>query len=99
MSSMWSQVRQFCYPYPYETFDPSFDLSHLFHFDSEHFPSRSRLRGGVYLVESLPTTHNGKLIRRQITELATEMFKTAKENDPDIQSYLKDIPEEFRKLI
>lgn len=65
----------------------------------EKFPSRSRLRGGVYFVDSLPNTHSGKLIRRKITEIATDMFKAAKSSDPDVQSYLREIPEEFRKLI
>lgn len=65
----------------------------------ETFPKRSRLRGGVYFVDSLEKNLNGKLMRKTVTEMATALFKAAKNNDPDIQSYLQDIPEEFRKMI
>lgn len=65
----------------------------------EKFPHRSRIRGGVYFVEALPKTPTGKPIRREIAEIATGRFQSMKETDPDIKSYLMDIPEEFRKLI
>lgn len=65
----------------------------------ENFPDRSKLRGGVYFVDSLPKTHNGKMIRKEITDLATAKFTSAKSNDPDLQSYLSDFPDEFRRLI
>lgn len=76
-------------------------LSHFFHilFGIENFSDPSKLRGGIYFVESLPKTHNGKLIRKGITQLATEMFKATKDTDPDIHFYLSDIPEEFRMFI
>ena len=57
------------------------------------------LRGGVYFVDSLPKTPSGKVIRGKVTELATEIFHKAGINDPDIQSYIADIPEYVRKLI
>lgn len=62
-------------------------------------PSHSKLRGGVYIVDSLPKTHNGKIVRRTILEKTTKMFEAIKNIDLDIQSYLQDIPDEFRKLI
>lgn len=68
-------------------------------FAIEKFPIRSRLRGGVYFVDSLPKTFTGKPIRKEIVEIAAQRFKSIKESDPDIQSYLSDIPEKFRKLI
>lgn len=67
-------------------------------FAIEKFPIRSRLRGGVCFVDSLPKA-TGKPIRKEIVEIAAQRFKSIKESDPDIQSYLSDIPEEFRKLI
>lgn len=69
------------------------------YFDTERFPDRSKLRGGVYFVDKLPKTHNGKIIRKEITDFAAQSFRTIKDTDPDIQSYLDDYPEEFRKLI
>ena len=65
----------------------------------EKFPKRSWLRAGVYFVESLPKTNNGKLVPREITKMASEMFEELKQKDTDIQLYLADIPLEFRKLI
>lgn len=65
----------------------------------EHFPNQTRLRAGVYFVDSLPKTSNGKLVHREITKLASEMFDVAKQSDPEIQSYFSDIPAEFEKLI
>lgn len=80
-----------------------FNFENIFFFvhssSADYFPDRSKLRGGVYFVEFVPKTHSGKPIRSQITDLATEMFKAAKENDSDIQSYISDFPREFRKLI
>lgn len=65
----------------------------------ENFPERSWLRAGVYFVQSLPVNSNGKLLRREITKTAIELFEAAKLSDPDIRSYVSDIPEAFRKLI
>lgn len=65
----------------------------------DRFPKRSWLRAGVYFVESLPKTGSGKLVRREITKMATEMFEKAKRNDPNIQSYFLDIALEFRNII
>ena len=65
----------------------------------ENFSNGLRLRGGVHFVDSLPKTHNGKFLRNKITEMAEKMFKVAKENDRDIEKYLSDIPDEYRKLI
>lgn len=70
------------------------------YFDLDHFPQRSRLRAGVYFMDSLPKLPSGKPDRRKIIELATNLFQTAKDNDLTIKSFLSDdIPEEFRKLI
>lgn len=70
-----------------------------FVFDAENFSNPSKLRGGIYFVDSLPKTHNGKLIRKKITQIATEMFRKIQDTDPDIQLFLSDIPEEFRMFI
>ena len=37
--------------------------------------------------------------REAVTELATDMFKATFCNDPDIRSYLADIPDQFIKLM
>lgn len=58
-----------------------------------------KLRGGVYFVDSLPRTKNGKLLRKEITDIATEMFRAIMDTDADIQSHLSEIPLEFRKLV
>lgn len=65
----------------------------------ENFPSRLKLRGGVYFVDALPRTKNGKLLRKEITDVATEMFRAIMDTDADIQLHLAEIPEEFRKLV
>ncbi|XP_031635418.1 4-coumarate--CoA ligase-like 7 [Contarinia nasturtii] len=71
----------------------------FFELVANHFPKREWLRGGVYFVDSLPKTPSGKIIRRKVAELATEIFHKRGINDPDIQAYIADIPEEYHKLI
>lgn len=39
------------------------------------------------------------MIRREITKLAAQQFRLARENDAELQSYLADIPEEYRAII
>lgn len=50
-------------------------------------------------MNELPKTHNGKMIRKEITKFATQKFRSARENDAELQSYLDDIPKEFREII
>lgn len=50
-------------------------------------------------MDSLPRTHNGKLVRNKATKMAEEMFEMAKENDHDVREYLLDISVGYRKLI
>lgn len=66
---------------------------------TDNFPKRSWLRAGVYFVDSLAKTSNGKLVRREITKIAIELFNAAKQSDAEIQSYFSDIPTEFKKII
>lgn len=40
----------------------------------DHFADYYKLRGGVYFVESLPTTPSGKLLRREVKEIAIELY-------------------------
>lgn len=68
-------------------------------FVTEKYSSRSRLGGGIHFVDSMPKTNSGKVIRREVMEMASEFFKTARNTDPHIQSYLQEIPEDFRDLI
>lgn len=79
----------------------SFQIQFNFPFfiPTDHFPKRLWLRAGVYFVESFPKTGSGKLMRGEITKIVREMFENVKQNDPDIRSYVSDIPEAFRKLI
>ncbi|XP_055325885.1 uncharacterized protein LOC129579744 [Sitodiplosis mosellana] len=42
---------------------------------AEHFADYYHLRGGVYFVDSLPTTLSGKVLRRKAKEMAIELFK------------------------
>ena len=74
-----------------------FKLFIVFHTDN--FPNRAKPRGGIYFMDKLPKTHNGKLIRKEITKYATQQFRSARENDAELQSYLANIPEEFREII
>lgn len=74
-------------------------IKNSLNFHLDHFPSRLWLRGGVYFVDSFPKTATGKIIRRKVTELATDKFYKAGVNNSDIQSYIADIPEEFHHLI
>lgn len=57
------------------------------------------MRGGVYFVDSLPRTKNGKLRRKEITDIATELFRTTMDTDAQIQLHLSEIPQEFRNLV
>lgn len=66
---------------------------------TENFPNGLRLRGGVYFVEALPKTPSGKFIRRDITDTVKSMFDATKESDPLLQSYLSDIPDDYKRLI
>lgn len=42
-------------------------------FNLGHFADHWKLRGGVYFVDSLPTTPSGKILRRKLTELANDL--------------------------
>lgn len=65
----------------------------------EHFSDRLKLRGGVYFTESLPKTMTGKLRREAVTQMAANMFREAIRSDPNIKSFLDDIPEQAMKLM
>lgn len=69
------------------------------HFDLDKFPNRSKLRAGIYFIDALPKTNSGKPMRPKIIAMATELFKTAKQNDPIIKSFLMDIPVGFQHLM
>lgn len=64
-------------------------------------PNGLKLRGGVYFVDSdsIPKTNSGKYIRKEITDTVKRMFNATRENDPLLQSYLSDIPDEYKQLI
>lgn len=49
-----------------------------FHSFLDHFADHYKLRGGVYFVDSLPTTHSGKIQRRKVQEIAFKIFKLSK---------------------
>lgn len=34
-----------------------------------------QLRGGVYVVDEFPQTPSGKVLRREVTKIATELYK------------------------
>lgn len=52
-------------------------LTEIFLF-SEHFDDQFKLRGGIYFVDSLPTTPSGKVVRRLVKDIAIEQYgKTA----------------------
>lgn len=53
----------------------------------------------MYFAESLPKTMTGKLRREAVTKLAANLFREAVRSDPDIQSYLADIPDRAMKLM
>lgn len=72
-------------------------FSFYFHLDT--FPNRSKLRAGVYFVNSLPKTTSGKPMHSKIVEITAELFNVAKYNDPIVKSFLMDIPTEFKHLI
>lgn len=46
---------------------------YIFYLDN--FGDFKKLRGGVYFLDSLPTTSTGKIIRREVRELATVFYK------------------------
>lgn len=66
---------------------------------TDKFPNQARLRGGVYFVEALAKTHNGKLLRRENTKVAEKLFERALKNDADVQAHLAVIPNDYRKMI
>lgn len=41
----------------------------------DHFADHYKLRGGVYFVDSLPTTPSGKVLRRLVKETAIALSK------------------------
>lgn len=71
----------------------------FFYFESDKFPNRSKLRAGVYFVDALPKTNSGKPMRPKIIAMAAELFKTAKQKDSVVKSFLSDVPVEFHHLI
>lgn len=42
---------------------------------AEHFPFYKHLFGGVYFVDEIPTTPNGKVLRRIVREIAITKFR------------------------
>lgn len=42
---------------------------------ASNYADAKRLRGGVYFVDSLPMTASGKIKRREVKKIATEMYK------------------------
>ena len=50
------------------------------------------------LNRSLSRRH-GLLLRKEITNIATEMFRATMDTDADIQSYLSEIPKDIRNLV
>lgn len=49
-----------------------------FYFILDHFADHYKLRGGVYFVVSMPTTHSGKLLRREVKAMVIELFNKRK---------------------
>lgn len=88
------QVRNFCF-----TTIQLKQTNCLRSFQTENFPNGLKLRGGVYFVDSLPKTHSGKFIRKEITHMLKKLFDELKSSDPLIQSYLSDIPDDYKRLI
>lgn len=43
---------------------------------ADNFPDYCKLRGGVYFVDSMPTTPSGKLLRRRVKEYITNLYNT-----------------------
>lgn len=41
---------------------------------ANNFENSKRLRGGVYFVETLPTNTSGKILRRQVKQIATDLY-------------------------
>lgn len=41
---------------------------------SGHFEDHYKLRGGVYFIDELPFTSLGKINRRMVKEIVTELF-------------------------
>lgn len=44
----------------------------------DHFDDYKRLRGGVYFVDSFPSTLSGKLLRREIRQTAIKLYNERK---------------------
>lgn len=47
---------------------------------AEHFPFYKHLYGGVYFVSEIPTTPNGKVLRRIVREIAMTKFRDRHKN-------------------
>lgn len=46
---------------------------------ADNYADAKKLRGGVYFVESLPMTPSGKIKRREVKKIATELYKKSQE--------------------
>lgn len=42
---------------------------------SDNFADYKRLRGGVYFLESFPMTPSGKVLRRRIKDIVTQLYE------------------------
>ncbi|XP_031628269.1 4-coumarate--CoA ligase-like 7 [Contarinia nasturtii] len=51
----------------------------IYNMVAEHFSDHFKLRGGVYFVDSLPTTPSGKVLRRKVKESTIELYNIHKE--------------------
>ncbi|XP_055297301.1 uncharacterized protein LOC129565940 [Sitodiplosis mosellana] len=50
----------------------------VFDLIADHFADHYKLRGGVYFVDSLPTTPSGKVLRRKVKETVISLIKSYK---------------------
>ncbi|XP_037037635.1 4-coumarate--CoA ligase-like 7 [Bradysia coprophila] len=48
-----------------------------------HFPDQYHLRGGVYFVDSIPTTRNGKISHRKARQMAARLHEESTEGNKD----------------
>lgn len=49
-------------------------LKEFFFYYPDHFDDQFKLRGGIYFVDSLPTTPSGKIVRRLVKNIAVEKY-------------------------
>lgn len=66
-----------------KVFGHKFWIFNVFLLHLDNFADYKRLRGGVYFLDSFPMTPSGKILRRRIKDIVTQLYKNKHDEEED----------------